>query len=134
KDPRLIPARDSLAKNPDLDARKIWQDALAKGLDDPGLIIATADFLVEHGKYDHAAEFLKANLRQGIVSRPWVYEALAVALQLSKGSVEEIERAQLSVVDLEPRDARGYLRAPTGTADNKRWDGALACCLPAAPG
>src|SRR5262249_49023146 len=28
-----------------LDPEKIWQDALAKGVDDPGIIIACADFL-----------------------------------------------------------------------------------------
>src|SRR5207248_1908769 len=49
-----------------LDPKKIWQEALAKGVTDPGLIIAVADFLAEHEKYDHVAEFLKANLRLGI--------------------------------------------------------------------
>jgi hypothetical protein len=112
----------------DLDAKKIWQEALAKGVNEPGLIIAVADFLVEHQKFDHAAEFLKANLRQAIVARPWVYEALAVALKESKGSPEDIERAQLSIVDMEPQDAEGYLRASQAMADGKRWDRAVAFC------
>jgi tetratricopeptide (TPR) repeat protein len=116
----------------DLDARKIWQDALAKGVTDPGLIIAVADFLVEHQKFDHAAEFLKANLRQAIVARPWVYEALAIALKEGKGSLEDIERAQLSAIDLEPQDTQGYLRAGHAMADAKRYDRALAFCRQAA--
>ena len=121
------------AKNlPDLDAKKIWQDALAKGVDEPGLIIATADFLVEHEKFDHAAEFLKANLRNALVVRPWVYDALSTALKLSKGSIEDIERAELSFLDMQPQDVNGYLRASRQMADNKQWDRALAFCKQAA--
>src|SRR5262249_52953639 len=51
---------------PDLDPRQVWQDALAQGVENPGLVIACADFLFERGLFEHAAEFLKANLRQGI--------------------------------------------------------------------
>lgn len=112
----------------DLEPRKVWQEALAKGVNDPGLIIACADFLFDHGYFTHAAEFLKADLRKGIVARPWVYEALAVALQQSGGSPDEIERAQLSAVDLEPQDAGGYLRAGKSMATAKRYDRALAFC------
>ena len=92
-----------LAKVP-VDPKKVWQDALEKGGSDPGLIIACADYLALNGKFDHAAEFLKANLRQGIVVRPWVYDALALALELGKGSLTDIERARVSVVDLEPQE------------------------------
>lgn len=116
----------------DLDARKIWQDALAKGVTDPGLIIAAADFLAEYRKFDHAAEFLKANLRQGIVARPWVYDALAIALQSSGGAAEDIERAQVSAIDLEPQDASGYLQAAKAMSEHKRYDRAVAFCRQAA--
>ena len=64
-------------KGQDLDPTKIWEEAFAKGGIEPGLVIATADFLFEMGKPEHVVEFLKANLRHGIVVRPWVYEALA---------------------------------------------------------
>ncbi len=122
-----LAARPAAPKS-DLDPRKIWQDALAQGVKDPGLIIAVADYLVEHGKFDHAAEFLKADLRLGIVARPWVYEALAIALKESKGSLEDIERAELSAVDLEPQDAQGFLRASRAMGEFKRYDRALAFC------
>jgi tetratricopeptide (TPR) repeat protein len=112
----------------DLDAKTIWQEALAKGIRDPGLIIAVTDFLAQRGKFDHVAEFLKANLRQGIVVRPWVYEALAIALKESKGSIDDIERAQLSLIDIEPQDAQGYLRAAQAMKEAKRWDRAVAFC------
>jgi len=109
-----------------LDPRAVWQEALEKAPQEPGLIIATADFLAGAGKWDHAAEFLKANLRQGIIVRPWVYEALAVALRESKASPEEIARVEISQIDREPQDAQGFVRAAEAMADQKRWDLALA--------
>jgi tetratricopeptide (TPR) repeat protein len=123
--------KDSIGRNSsgkDLEPRKIWQEALAKGVNDPGLIIACADFLFERKQFEHAAEFLKANLRLGIVARPWVYEALTVALKECKGSSVDIERAELSAVDLEPQDTQGYLRASHAMADAKHYDRALAFC------
>jgi hypothetical protein len=119
-------------KGKPLDPKAIWQDAINKGVDDPGLIIACADFLALNQKWDHCAEFLKANLRQGIVVEPWVYEALAVALRESGGSPEEIERAEVSAADLRPLDARGLLRASQAMADQKRYDRAVAFCRQAA--
>src|SRR5262249_30659195 len=88
---------------PPPDPKTVWQDALVKGVDNPSLIIATADFLVMNKKFDHAAEFLKANLRQGIVVEPWVYQSLAIALRTSGGSTEDIERAEVSAADMEPK-------------------------------
>jgi tetratricopeptide (TPR) repeat protein len=110
--------------------RTMWQEALdQQPVNDPGLIIAVSDFLFENKKFDHAAEFLKATLRHGQVARPWVYEALIVALKESKqGTSEEIERAQLSLLDLQPQSAQGYLRASQAMANDKRFDQALAFC------
>jgi len=96
------------------------------------LIIATADFLALHGKFDHAGELLKADLRQGIVVKPWVYQSLAVALRESNGSPEEIERAEMSVADLEPLDAQGFLQAARALAHDKHYNQALAFCRQAA--
>jgi hypothetical protein len=112
----------------DLDPKKVWQATLAQAHFEPGMIIATADFLVERGKFEHSAEFLKADLRNAVVVRPWVYEALALSLRLGKGSLEEIERAELSAIDLEPSGADGYLRASRVMAENKRWERAVAFC------
>src|SRR5262249_40397711 len=117
----------------DEDPRKAWQQALDKGeVSDPGLIVATADFLMQAGKFNHAAEFLKANLRRGVVVKPWVYESLAIALRADNASQEEIERAETSLADLEPQDAEGFLKASKAMADHKRWDRALAFCRQAA--
>ncbi len=120
--------QDKPAGNP----KKVWQDALEQGVSDPHMIVGVADVLARAGKYDHAAEFLKANLRQGVVVRPWVYDALALALEASKGSLADIERARVSAVDLEPQDAQGYLRASKTMAEHKMYDRALAFCRQAA--
>jgi tetratricopeptide (TPR) repeat protein len=114
------------------DPQKIWQQALAKETVEPGLAIATADLLFEAGKFEHAAEFLKAGLRQGKVIRPWAFEALAIALESSGGDPAEIRRARLSAIDLDPQDAQGFLRAARLMAEHKQWDRALAFCRQAA--
>ncbi len=116
----------------DLDPRKIWQEALDKGVDEPGIIIAVSDFLAANQMWDHAAEFLKADLRKGLVVKPWVYEALAIALRESGAAPEEIERAEVALADMEPLDADGYLKASKGMANLKRYDRALAFCKQAA--
>jgi hypothetical protein len=121
----------------DADPKKVWQEALARGIDEPGVIIAMADHMVQmrpydHASFDHLAEFLKANLRQGIVVRPWVYDALALALRETGAAPEEVERAELSVADLEPLDARGFLKASESLARNGNTSAALAFCRQAA--
>jgi hypothetical protein len=114
------------------DPRKVWQAALEYGVGDPGIILATADFLADHGKFDHVAEFLKADLRMGICVRPWVYQALAVALEASGGSQEDIRRARLSAVALNPKDALGFLRGARALADARQWERCLGFCRQAA--
>ncbi|MFO0881136.1 MAG: hypothetical protein U0840_27750 [Gemmataceae bacterium] len=135
--PRVEPIKENDPKNPvkkapPADPKTIWQEALVKGISDPGLIIATADYLAQNVKFDHAAEFLKANLRQGVVVKPWVYKSLAIALREAGGSAEDIERAEVSAADLEPLDANGYLLAARALAEDKNYDRALAFCRQAA--
>src|SRR5205823_4694080 len=116
----------------DLDPTKVWNDAFAKGGINAGHVVATADFLFESGQFKHAAEFLKANLRAGVVARPWVFEALAVALESSGGDREEIRRARLSGIALDPTDAQGFISAARAMADRGEPDRALAFCKQAA--
>jgi hypothetical protein len=142
EDPKAVAARDEAAKadkkaataqleqlHPDLASQKpevIWQKALELGVQDPGLIIAVSDWLAMGRKWKHAAEFLKANLRQGIMVKPWVYEALALALKEMKASPAEVERAETSVAALEPLDSQGFLKAAQAMAEQGRFDRALA--------
>ena len=96
------------------------------------MVIATADFLFEAGEFNHAAEFLKANLRYGVVVRPWVFEALAVALEASGGIPKRFQRARLSGIALDPKDAQGFMSAARAMADRGHYDRALAFCRQAA--
>ncbi len=131
RDPKILVAGVG-DERADLDPKKVWQEALVKGINNRGLIIATADFLVLAQKFDHAVEFLKANLRQGIVVEPWVYKSLALALRLSGGATEDIERAEVSSADMEPTNGRGYLEAATALAHDDKYGLALAFCRQAA--
>ncbi len=130
-----VAAQMELAKNdkkPKLVPDKVWNEAFAKGGVIPGHIVATADFLFESGEFKHAAEFLKANLRHGVVVRPWVYEALAVALEASAGDAEEIRRVRLSGIALDPNDAQGFMSAARAMADRGDHERAIAFCKQAA--
>jgi tetratricopeptide (TPR) repeat protein len=112
---------------------KVWDAVLGDG-DVPGpLVIATAETLFEQADKKHAVEFLKANLRRGIVVRPWVFEALAIALEATgMGDADEIRRARLSAIALDPKDAEGFLEAARSMADAGQYDRALAFCRQAA--
>ncbi len=124
--PKLDPAKLKI------DPQAYWQDALEKAGDNPSMIIAVADFLAMNRYFDHAAEFLKANIRKGIVVKPWVYEALAIALRESGATPAEIERAEIASIDLEPADGQSLLKAAKTMADMKRYNTALAFCKQAA--
>jgi hypothetical protein len=136
EDKKKAPSEIPLGKKKDdlnLDAHKLWQDALERGVTDPGIVIATADFLFQYEKYDHVAEFLKANLRLGIMVRPWVFEAMALAMEAGGNATpEEIRRVRLSAADLEPQDFQGFLKAARVLADHKQYDRALVFCRQAA--
>jgi von Willebrand factor type A domain len=116
----------------DLDPKTTWEKALAKGIDHPGLIVECAEVMANAHRFDHVVELLKANLRQGIYVEPWVYQALAVALRETRASAEEIERAEVSAVDLEPMNPEAFLSAAKGMDELKRPERALALCRQAA--
>ena len=48
------------------------------------------------------------------------------------GDPDEIRRARLSAVSLDPNDAQGFLQAARTMADHKQYDRALAFCRQAA--
>lgn len=109
-----------------------WKEILDNGGENPYMVIATADFLAMNGFFDRAAGFLKANLRKGVVVKPWVYESLAIALRESGASPAEIERAEVAAIDLEPSNGAGFLKAGKSLAGMKRYPMALAFCKQAA--
>jgi hypothetical protein len=116
------PARKVTAKD--------WQAAFAKEniKDKAGWVIAIAHLLGEVKEWGQAAEVLKTNLRQGFVNDAWVFEALAIALQESNAAPDEVERAKLSCIDLDPKDPQAYLRAAHAMADLGQPERALSFC------
>lgn len=115
-----------------LDPEAFLTDLLNKASFDPGVIIASVDFLAKAGEFKYAAELLKASIRSGLIAEAWAQEALAVALEGCNGSAEEIERARVSGIDLEPRNPQAYLKASKALADSGDFDRALKFCRTAA--
>jgi tetratricopeptide (TPR) repeat protein len=128
-DPRVVAVVEQVK---DLDPEKVYQKVLEFGATQPGEIIACVDFMVQNRQFKHAAELLKASLRTGLIAEPWAQEALAIALEGSQGSAEEVERARLSAIDLAPKSAHAYLKASKAMADMGNPDAALRFCKQAA--
>ncbi len=115
-----------------LDAERIWKQAIDRGVRDPGAIIACADFLVKGREFKHAAELLKASLRTGITPERWYQDALAIALEESQGSAEDIERAYVSAVDLDASSPHAYLDVAQALNRLGQPDAAAKLCKVAA--
>ena len=71
----------ALEKKLSEDPRRRWSEAIAWTNIDPGLIVASAEFLMEMNEAASAAEVLKGALRKGLTTDDWVHDSLAVALQ-----------------------------------------------------
>ena len=108
------------------DPKRRWNEAIDWTVTDPGLIVASAEFLMDMDEYAAAAEVLKGSLRKGLATDAWAHESLALALQMSQASPAEIERAALSAIDLDPTDAKAYLKAAKVAAELKNHDQAIA--------
>ncbi|HEX3147762.1 MAG TPA: VWA domain-containing protein [Gemmataceae bacterium] len=115
-----------------VDAERMWMQAIERGVREPGMVIACAEYLVQAREFKHAAELLKASLRSGLTPERWYQEALAIALEESQGSPEEIERAHLSAIDLEPKNPQTYLQVAKSLHDMGDEDGAVRMCKVAA--
>jgi tetratricopeptide (TPR) repeat protein len=122
----------AVVKKTDRDARKVWHDSMAAGQFKPRNVIAVADLLAHCEKFDEAAELLKADLRHGVLAHPCVFDALAIALQGSGAAVEEVERARLSQIDLEPENPQNYIAVAVAMHELGRSDRALEYCKRAA--
>lgn len=132
------PANNPLVANQNLknmdrtNPKKMWHQVIAATIEDPGVIVAASEFLMEFREPMHAAEVLKANLRKGLATSAWAHDALAVSLQASQANADEIERAASSAIDLDPKDGKAYLRAAKAEADLKNYPQALNFCKRAA--
>ena len=115
------------------DPKTMWSNAIDWTVTDPGLIVATAEFLMDFEEFGAAAEVLKGNLRKGLATDEWAHEALAIALQSAGGSNPiEVERAAVSAIDLDPTSAKAYLKAAKAEANLKNHNQAVVFCKRAA--
>ena len=115
------------------DKDRVWQQAMDKvNLTDPRFIVAAADLMMDEEKPGHASDIIKAGIRRGMGNEVWLHDALAISLKESKASPDEIERAAMSAIDLEPMEAKGYLKAAKAADANNKPDLALAFCQRAA--
>ncbi len=114
------------------DMKKVWNEALGKFIDDPMLAVNAIDIMNEAKEYDQTAEVLKATIRHGRANANWTHEALAIALQSSKASPAEIERASLSGIDLDPTNAKEYIKAAKAESELKNNGAAIELCKRAA--
>jgi hypothetical protein len=109
-----------------------WQEALAKSDIKPehraGMILAATKFLGQIDEFKSVVDILKGNLRLGIVNEPWVFEALTIALMQSGGSSEDLMRARLSCIDLDPKNPQSYLQAAKVVAEAGDTERAVAFC------
>jgi tetratricopeptide (TPR) repeat protein len=115
-----------------VDAERMWKQVIDQGVRDPMLVVACAEFLAECKEFKHAAELLKASLRSGLTPERWYQEALAIALEESQGSPEEIERAYVSAIDLEPKNPQTYLQVAKSLNALGNPDAAVRLCKVAA--
>jgi hypothetical protein len=130
-DPKVDPV--ALRKKLSSDPKVKWSQAIDWTVTDPGLILATAEFLMEFDEPTAAAEVLKGNLRKGIATDDWAHEALAVALQTAgTANPIEVERAAVSGIDLDPSSAKAYLKAASAAAKANNHTQAVTFCRRAA--
>lgn len=83
----------------------------------------------------HQTEEVIALLEQAIIhgqAQPWMYEVLALSLEIAGHPREEIERVLLSSQDLTPPDAESLLFLSTYLARFERFAQAIQCCRLAA--
>lgn len=111
---------------------EVWNKAMNDGLLNPRQVIAVADALAIGEKFDEIVALLKANLRQGVLVQPCVFDALALALRASGGAPEEIERVYLSSIDFDPKNSQAFLAAAKGLNDLGKTEDAVALCKRAA--
>jgi tetratricopeptide (TPR) repeat protein len=115
------------------DPKTMWSNAIDWTVNDPGLIVACAEFLMEFDEPGAAVEILKGNLRKGLATDDWAHEALAMALQADgKSAAAEVERAAVSGIDLDPTSAKAYLKAAQAEAKLKNHNQAMVFCQRAA--
>ncbi len=94
------------------DANVAWNDYFgAHPETSPEQVRETARLLMHERRFAQAIAMIHAALRNG-QPQPWMYEALALAMQAAGNSKQEIERALMSAVDFAETRRRLDVRGP----------------------
>ncbi len=100
--PPVVPS--SAASDPD----RLWDDYFSNQRPTPKDVRAAILRLHAAGKHAHVAAAIRAALRHG-QPQPWMYEVLALNLEIQGAPQAEIERALLSSIDFAATDAEGLM-------------------------
>ncbi|MCA9241075.1 MAG: hypothetical protein KDA37_12785, partial [Planctomycetales bacterium] len=79
-------------------AAEFWNNYFAAGERDQAAVRATVRKLMKQGKQEQVIALVQGALVNG-QPQPWMFEALGIAMQLSKRPAAEIERAIMSAAD-----------------------------------
>ncbi|MEZ6139399.1 MAG: VWA domain-containing protein [Zavarzinella sp.] len=131
-DGRQFAKNNPAANGKPVDPELAWQQLFDKNQMKPKEVIACAEILMDNKQFGHVVEVLKNSMRQGVSAEAPFQEALALALELNQGAPEEIERARLSAVDLNPTRADSYLSVAKVMHDLGNPDRAIQLCKIAA--
>jgi tetratricopeptide (TPR) repeat protein len=82
-----------LKQNPE-----VWQSFFAKTKPSNRLVEQHATYLVDQQQHEHLIAYLNAAIIAG-QTQPWMYEVLAVTMELAHRPPEEVERVVLSMAD-----------------------------------
>jgi hypothetical protein len=98
------PALDKSAGTP----REIWNDYFSKRKPEPKAVAQLLLRLHERKQYEHVIAAIEAALLNG-QSQPWMYDVLALSMQIAGRPRQEVERALLSRIDFTADDVPSML-------------------------
>jgi hypothetical protein len=90
------------------DPLEVWNDYFSKRKPRAHIVAETLLKLHTSGQHEHVIAAIEAALVNG-QSQPWMYDVLAISLQLTKRPAEEVERALLSRVDFTAGDVNDMM-------------------------
>ncbi len=76
----------------------VWRSFFASNTPSVALVEQHATYLVDQKQHEHLIGYLNAAIIEG-QSQPWMYEVLAVTMEIAKRPPEEVERVVLSMAD-----------------------------------
>ncbi|QDT65005.1 tetratricopeptide repeat protein [Calycomorphotria hydatis] len=102
-----VPPLEELSQHPE-DASEIWNDYFAKRKPDQESVRRLVLKLHRSKKHEHVIAVINAALING-QPQPWMYEVLALTLELTGADESEVQRALLSRVDFVTADVPNLL-------------------------